>query len=292
MKPAPFRYERPRTVAEAAALLASEANAKVLAGGQSLVPLLNMRLASPDLLVDVNDIDAMKGVRKEDGHLVIGALTRHRELETDPLLKEEAPLLPEAARLIGHEAIRTRGTIGGSVVHADPAAEWPLVLHALEAELTLVSTTGRREVPIDAFFFGYMLTAIEVDELLYEIRIPGRGKREGSAITEFTRRDGDFAVVAAAARIRLDEGGRVAHARLSLGGVGPGPVRAVAVEEALRGAGDEGAVAAAAAFAGEDIEPEDDVHASGTFRRHLARVLAEDALRSAYGRALAEGRRA
>ena len=285
MKPAPFVYERPRTVREAAVLLRERQDAKVLAGGQSLVPLLNMRLASPSILVDVNDVDEMKGIRLKDGRLRIGALTRHQELERDPVIRKGAPLLAEAARLIGHEAIRTRGTIGGSVAHADPAAELPLALHVLGATVHLVSEGGERSLAVEDFFQGLMLTAMEAEEVLVDITVPVKAPREGTAIREFARREGDFAVVAAAVRMRLGEDGDIVEARVSLGGVGPGPVRAHAMEAALLGLRDEASVLRRAALVREEIDPEDDVHASRAFRTHLASTLTEDAARSAFAAA-------
>lgn len=289
MKPPVFDYKKARSEAEALDLLKENEDAKVLAGGQSLIPLLNMRLARPTLLVDVMGLTALSGVADDGETLRIGALTRHKDLERDPVIASRMPFLAEAATLIGHEAIRTRGTLGGSVVHADPAAEFPLVLHTLGAELHLVKSGSERWVPVEDFFYGFMMTAILPDELLEEVRFPARQPGDGFAIREFARRSGDFALAAAACHIHWGPGGRPDSVRLSLGGVGPGPVRAQTAEEAILAGAGEGDLVEVSRLIHKEIDPGDDVHATRAFRAHLAHTLAADALKAAWSQARQSG---
>jgi CO/xanthine dehydrogenase FAD-binding subunit len=274
VKPAPFAYDDPGSLAEALDLLARHGDeAKVLAGGQSLVPLMNFRLARPERLVDVNRIDELAFLREEDGALRIGALTRTVELERSPLVAGQWPLLAEAARLVGHTAIRTRGTVGGSVAHADPAAELPAALTALGAVFRARSARGPRDVDAQDFFFTHLTTVLEPDELLVEIVVPPLAPGSGTAIVEHTRVHGDFALGGAA--VVLGESPSVV-----LLAAGPTPVRAVAVEEAL----------VAGAGAGEAAELADeavDVVAEADFRRALAVELTRRALTVAAERAAA-----
>lgn len=286
MKPARFEYVRPQTLDEALSALASHADAKPLAGGQSLVPLLNLRMTRPAMLVDLNRIRELTGIRREGDHLVIGAMTRHRDLERSSLAVEACPLLAETARHIGHVAIRNRGTVGGSVAHADPAAEWPVALLALGAELVVAGPGRRRTVAARDFFVSYFTTVLAPDELLVEIRVPCHGRQgAGWAFAEVARRSGDFALVCCAATLQLDRDGRCAAASLALGGVGATPVLARSTASLLgrRLSGSEIA-AVARAVAGE-MEPETDLHASAAHRRGLAEHLAAETLSAALRRA-------
>ena len=291
MKPARFRYFAPRTVDEAVNLLAEHSDggdgARVLAGGQSLVPLMNMRLAHPGVLVDINEIGDLAYVRPWDGGLAIGPLTRDAAIERDATVAQRLPLLQEAAHYVGHPAIRNRSTVGGSISHADPAAELPAVMVALNAEFEVRNRKGSRVLSAQDFFKGYLQTSMEDGDLLAEIRVPGLPSRSGSAFVEFARREGDFALAGIAAVVALDEDGTIADARLGLCSVGPAPVRAHAAEAVLKGQhpGAELWAAAAAAVASALNDPPSDIHGSADYRRHLARVLTEQALATAAGRA-------
>jgi aerobic carbon-monoxide dehydrogenase medium subunit len=287
MKPPTFRYLAPRSVDEATEQLGQHGDeAKVLAGGQSLVPLMNLRLAAPGVLVDVNRIADLAYVRPWDGGVAIGALTRQHAAERSEEIRGRLPIVAEACRLIGHAPIRHRGTIGGNLAHADPVSELPALMLALEAELTAASRQGARTVPADRFFVDALTTALRPDELLTEVRLPGLPPRTGGAFLEVARRQGDYALVGAAALITLDEAGRCARARLALCGVGSTPIRAGEAEQRLVGelpggaALDEAAERAAAA-----TDPPSDVHATARFRRRLARVITRQAIELAARRA-------
>ena len=274
----PFEYAAPDTLQEALPLLHEHgAEAKVLAGGQSLVPLLNYRLARPRLVVDITGLPLAR-VHAEDGWLRLGALVRHHELEELTEIARACPLLPEVARLIGNVRVRSLGTVGGSLAHADPAAELPMAMVALDARLTLASASGRRTVAARDFFTGYLSTALGADELLTEIEVPvTRGM--GWAVEEFARRAGDFAVVAVAAGVSLDRRGRVDDARLAFAGVADRPIRAMAAEDALRGLEPSAdRLARVADIARHGLDPQSDAFASGGYRRLLAGVLARRAL--------------
>jgi len=282
----PLEYAAPETLADALALLAAHGpDAKILAGGQSLVPLLNYRLARPRLIVDINGLP-LASVHADDGWLRLGALTRHHELEESPEITRRCPLLGEAARLVGNVRVRSLGTLGGSLAHADPAAELPMAMVALDAHLTLASSSGRRRVPAREFFRGYLTTALAPDELLTEIAVPVV-PGAGWAIEEFSRRPGDFAIVAVAALVTLDRRSRVEDARLAFAGVGDRPVRVPAAEDALRGGEPADARwAQAAAIARDGLAPPSDAFVSGAYRRLLAGVLCRRALGRAVARAL------
>jgi carbon-monoxide dehydrogenase medium subunit len=285
MKPAKFDYHAPRSVDEAVALLARYGgDAKPLAGGQSLVPLLNFRLARPAALIDLNRIPALMGIREVDGHVVFGAMTRQRAVEFSPVVARTLPLLAEATRWVGHLPIRSRGTIGGSIAHADPSAEYPAVLAALDGTVIARGQKGERELTSAALFETYLTTTLAPDELLTEVRLPAMPAGAGWAFEEFARRHGDFAIVGVAAAL-WREGGRWT-ARLATAGTGPVPVRLREAEEIIARAGlGDAAVAAAAARAAELVQPDGDLHASADYRRNLTRVLTERALRKAIGRA-------
>ena len=287
MKPPPFEYEAPRNTDEAVAVLAQHGDrAKVLAGGQSLVPLLNFRLAQPEVLVDVNRVAELAYVRPANGGLAIGALTRQHVLERDEAIRARLPIVAEASRLIGHLPIRHRGTVGGSLAHADPASELPAVMVALEAELTLSRKGSRRTVAADQFFTGIFSTALEPEELLTDIRVPGVPPKTGSAFLEIARRAGDFALVGVAALVTLDDGGRVTRARLALCGAGPTPIRAREAENLLTGERPDGrALDDAIEKMAAATDPPGDIHASAGFRKKLARHVGRQAIELAVRRA-------
>jgi carbon-monoxide dehydrogenase medium subunit len=278
LKPAPFEYQAPATLDAALDLLARRGgDAKILAGGQSLIPVMNFRLAEPALLVDINKIPELDFVRRgEDGTLRIGALARHRRLERDPLVAAAAPLLHEAVPHIAHPQIRNRGTFGGSLAHADPAAELPAVALALDARLRLRRAGGDRWVEARDFFAGLFTTAL-----------PPLPARTGWAFLEIARRHGDYAQAGIAARVTLDESGRCREARLVYLSAGGGPVDARQAAGLLAGEEVTGAAIEAAAekASRDEIDPPTDVHATPDFKRHLARVLTRRALRRAAERA-------
>jgi carbon-monoxide dehydrogenase medium subunit len=293
MKPAPFRYARARSLAEAIALLAvSPGEHKLLAGGQSLVPMLNMRLVRPAVLVDVNGLGELTGITPTaDGGLRIGALTRHAELAASRAVRERAPLLAAAARHVGHAAIRNQGTLGGSLAHADPAAELPAALLALDARVHVTGPRGAREVAADAFFRGLLTTALEPDEILTAIEVPAQPP--GWGFVEIARRPGDFALAGVAAVVHgahpltlpSPPRGGEGEVRLVGFGVGDRPLRLVGAECVLAGAPLDAATAArAGGAAGPDCDPPSDVHGSAEYRRHLATVLTERALLQALAR--------
>jgi len=289
MKPAPFEYQAPDSLEAALDVLARHGgDAKVLAGGQSLIPVLNFRLAQPALLVDLNKLAELSFIRRgEDGGLRIGAMTRHRSLERDPLVREAAPLLAETVPWIAHPQIRNRGTAGGSLAHADPAAELPAIAVALRARFLLRKAGGERWVTAADFFQGLFTTALEPEELLVEIALPPMPERTGWSFQEIARRHGDYATVGIAAQVTLEEDGRCREARLVYLSVGQTPVEARAAAALLAGTdlGPEAVRAAAETASREEMNPTGDVHATPEFKRHLARVLTGRALRSAAERA-------
>jgi CO/xanthine dehydrogenase FAD-binding subunit len=289
MKPPVFAFVAPRSLPEALALVARHGeDGKVLAGGQSLLPVLNFRLNQPSVLVDLNRVAALEHVTPAaGGGLRMGALTRQRELERHPLVAERTPLLAEAVHHIAHPQIRNRGTVGGSLAHADPAAELPALAVALGARLRLQRHGGaERWVDADDFYTGLFGTLLEPDELLTEIEWPAPAAHSGWAFEEAARRRGDYAQVGVAAGVRLDEAGRCAEARLVYLSVASRPFVARGAAALLAGAelGDE-AIGAAASAAAAEIEPGSDVHASADFKRHLADRLTRRALRRAAQRA-------
>jgi len=285
VKPPPFEYVAPRSLDEVLACLAAAGgDAKLLAGGQSLVPMLNMRLTRPAVLVDLGRVAGLDYVRESDGHVAIGALTRQRAAEQSPAVRRHAPLLAEALPFIGHPTIRNRGTIGGSLAHADPAAELPAVAAGLDADLVVASARGRRTVKADGFFVSYLTTSLAADEVLVELRLPRPSPTTRVAFTELSRRHGDFALVGVAAALDVDDAGTCRGARLALCGVGPGPVRARAAERILTGqALSDAVVTEAAHAAAQEIDPHTDIHATAHYRRRLAAALVEDAVRAALG---------
>jgi CO/xanthine dehydrogenase FAD-binding subunit len=283
MKPAPFRYWDPATLDEALDFLAEHGDeSNLLAGGQSLVPLLNMRLVQPEYVVDLARLSELDDVHLDGDVLSVGALVRHDTLMSDPLVAEHCPLLARAVPHIGHTAIRYRGTAGGSVAHADPAAELPAVAAALDADVVLRSRSGTRSVPAREFFVTHLTTCIEPGEMLTELRFPTRpADGAGSAVLELTRRHGDFALVGVAGELRLD-GGRIGSARLCAFGVDEVPRRLFEAERLLEG-GEPSAelLADAGARASQGLEPPSDMHASSSYRRDMAGVLTRRLLAAA-----------
>jgi carbon-monoxide dehydrogenase medium subunit len=274
-------------VEEAIDLLAEHGDeAKVLAGGQSLIPLLSLRLARPAYVVDINHVDDLGAIGNGTG-LTLGALVRHRTLERSHLVRATNPLVAAAARCIGHAAIRTRGTIGGSLAHADPAAELPAVLLALDGEIEVRSTRGTRTVLASDLFQGRLMTSLEPDELLTTVRIPALSPRRGWSFLEFSRRSRDIAIVGVAATVRLGADGQIDEARLAFAGVDSTPRRSTDVESMLAGTAPSAELWSAAAHdAAAALEPMGDVHGSAGYRRHLAATLARRALEDAHRRAL------
>jgi carbon-monoxide dehydrogenase medium subunit len=273
MKPPPLSYIRPRTLEDAVqALQDAGEDARPLAGGQSLVPMLNFRLARPSVLVDVAGLPELQEIRPENGTLVVGASVRQRTAELSPVVRELCPILPEALGHVGHLQIRTRGTVGGSIAHADPAAELPAVALALDAELTCAGPAGERTIPASEFFFGPYWSALEPGEILTAVRFPLAHGAHARCI-EIARRSGDFAVAGLAGVVELD-GGTVTRASLAAFGVGAVPERLAQAEQALAGQRlDADVVAAAASAAAGEIDPSDDGHGDADYRRHALSAL-------------------
>ncbi|AEA24764.1 Carbon-monoxide dehydrogenase (acceptor) [Pseudonocardia dioxanivorans CB1190] len=287
MKPPVFDYVSPATLEEAIQALSApdDGDVKVLAGGQSLVPLLNLRLSQPGLIVDINGLDELTGITEEAGYLTVGALVRQREAELSDVVRTACPLLHEAIPLIGHTAIRNRGTVGGSIAHADPAAELPTVAACLDAELVARGPGGERTIPAADFFTGFFTTALAEDEILTAVRVRSVGPATGAAYEEVARRHGDFAMAGVAAQVRLD-GDTVAEARIAISGVDLAPVRATKAEAALAGRTvDDSILDEAADAAVADLSPSSDLHGSAAYRKHVAGVLIRKAVAAAAARA-------
>jgi carbon-monoxide dehydrogenase medium subunit len=289
MKPAPFKYYAPATVDEALARLAEHGwDAKVLAGGQSLIPMMNFRLAQPAVLVDLNNVAELFYIRpSRDGGLLVGAMTRQRQVEHDPLVAERAPMIHAALPKVAYPQVRSRGTFGGSIAHADPSAELVAASVALNGKFRLRSRRGERWVPADEFFVGLFTTVLDPDELLVEVALPPLPPRSGWAFLEVARRHHDFALVGVAAVASLDGGGRCEEARLVFFSVGDGPVEARQAAGVLQGREPTAeAIGEAAETAGEaDVDPNSDINASAAYRRHLVKVLGQRALTEAFERA-------
>ena len=289
MKPAPFDYYAPTDIDEALDILTAHGDdAKLLAGGQSLMPMMNMRLATPQVVVDINRIPELSGIAQApDGGLTLGAMTRQRTIERSSDIRQHCPVMADALPLLGHFQIRNRGTIGGSVVHADPAAELPAVLMALEAELVLRNAERQRVVPVDEFFVTFLTTATEPDELLTEIRLPAWSPAWGWNIQEVSRRQGDFALVGSVAMLQIDDAEICRAARLVLFGVGDTPVRVADAEASMIGQRlDDARLQAVAEIVTEALDPEGDIHASATYRKEVGGVMARRTLQQARLRAL------
>lgn len=288
MKPASFEYFDPRTVAEAVELLKNneDADAKILAGGQSLMPLLNMRMARPSVLIDFGRISELNYIREENGGFAIGAMTPKRAIEEHAGIKRDQPLLYTSTFFVGHPQIRNRGTVGGSIAQADPAAEYPAVAVALGAKMKIIGASGTRVVEAEDFFVTYLTTAIEPTEILTEVFVPKLSAGTGWSFLEVARRHGDFAMAGVAVTLTLRDG-KCADSRVVLFGIGATPLRARAVEDAIRGeTAREDLFAQVAPKATENIdEPMSDVHASAEYRKHLAQVLTRRGLCEAAARA-------
>ena len=283
MKPPRFAYHDPETVPEIVGLLKSLPNARVLAGGQSLMPMLNMRLALPDHVIDLNRVKELSYLRSRGDVLEIGAMTRQREIEFSDKVRERCPLMHEAIVQVGHRQTRTRGTLGGSLCQLDPSAELVAVAAALDATVTVAGPKGAREIAFADFPKTYMTPAIAADELVTGVSFPLWPKSHGYAFVEFARRHGDFAIVSAA--VLLEEaGGKIARVSLTLGGMGPAPVRMKEVERALVGEKASDAVFREACEACRKVEAMQDVHAPASYRQHLAAVLSRRALEKAHAR--------
>jgi carbon-monoxide dehydrogenase medium subunit len=271
VKPAPFAYRKARSLEEAVTLLLEHKDARLLAGGQSLIATLNMRLSAPTLLIDINGIKGLDRIELKDGMIEIGALVRHAQAERSDIIAKHAPLIARAMPFIAHPAIRNRGTFGGSLVYADPAAELPACLLALDGELDVVGAKGKRTIKASDFFKGLFETALAPDEILTAIRIPVANSDTRPGFAELARRHGDYAIVglAASARLHSDE---LRDIRLAYFGVGDKPIRAIKVEAALSGGAiDEKRIDEA--FAALDLEPLDDVQATSAVKKHLAGIL-------------------
>jgi carbon-monoxide dehydrogenase medium subunit len=288
MKPAPFDYYDPRSVEEAVSLLREHGeDAKILAGGQSLMPLLSVRMARPEALIDLSKVAGLDYVRETEDVLAIGAMTSKRAVERSGLVERRQPLLHAATLWIAHPQIRNRGTVGGSMAHADPAAEYPAVALVLDAELRALGPDGERTIKAGDFFVSYLTTALEPAEVLTEVRFPVLADGTGWAFQEVSRRHGDFAMAGVAVTLSAESAGRCREARIVLFGVGPTPIRAHGAEQMLVGeALGHALLEPAGRKASEDLdEPLSDVHASAEFRRHLAEVLTRRALAEAMARA-------
>jgi len=288
MKPAQFEYHVPDTLEGALALMSQHADeAKILAGGQSLVPAMNFRIVQPGVLIDLNRVPELGYIREEGTVLRIGSMTRERQLEFDSLIAKNTPLLHEATPFIAHPQIRNRGTIGGSIVNADPAAELPVLMIALGARLRAKKSSGDRWIDANDFFVGMFTTALEPDEILVEIELPFMPAHTGWSFIEVAPRAGDYALMGVAVLVRLDDGGKCENAKLVYLNAGDGPVDATEAAESLAGEtlDDELIESAAAHASDKEITPFGNVHTSPEFQRHLAKVLTKKALKQAIQRA-------
>ncbi len=284
MKPPPFSYHDPHTVGEVVELLGRLDNAKLLAGGQSLMPMLNMRFVLPDHVIDLNRTEGLSFIREVDGALEIGGMTRQRDLEFSDVVARRCPLMAEAIRLVGHRQTRNRGTLGGSLCHLDPSAELVSAAAALDATVLVAGPGGQREIAFADFPVAFMTPAIEPNELLTAVRFPVWPKGHGYAFIEFARRHGDFAIVSAGALLVADGAGKIQRAAVVIGGMGMVPIRAVELERALIGQLPDDQLLREACESCRKLEAIDDVHAPASYRQHLASVLSRRALEQARAR--------
>jgi carbon-monoxide dehydrogenase medium subunit len=285
MKPPPFSYHDPKTVAEVIGLLSTLDNAKLLAGGQSLMPMLNFRYVQPDHIIDLNRVEGLSYIRETADGMDVGAMTRQRDLEFSVLVERRFPLIHEAIRSIGHRQTRNRGTIGGSLCHLDPSAELVACAMTLDAVVVVEGPAGRREIAFRDFPAGYLTPAVEPTEVLTAIRFSAWPAGHGYAFEEFARRHGDFAIVSAATLLQVDGAGRITRAAITLGGMGAVPVRASGLEAALTGQSPDTQFLREACETCRSFEALDDVHAPASYRQHLATVMSRRALQKAYARA-------
>lgn len=286
MIPAPFDYQAPATLEEAVSLLANDPDgAKVLAGGHSLIPAMKLRLAQPQLLVDIARIKSLAYIREEGDQILIGATTTHYQMESSELLQRICPLLPDCARSIGDVQVRNKGTIGGSVAHSDPAGDWPAAVLALDAELVLVGPNGERIEKAEDFFVDLLTTSLMPGEILREIRIRKPAGRFGQAYQKVRHPASGFAVVGIAVQLALNDDGSCKSAGIGVTGIGMKAYRAKAVEAALANTNlDDNAIANAVAHVCDGVDPTSDLYATGEYRRHLAQVHARRAIQAAKGR--------
>jgi aerobic carbon-monoxide dehydrogenase medium subunit len=284
MKPPPFSYHDPKTVGEAVGLLGSLENAKLLAGGQSLMPMLNFRFVQPDHIIDINRVEGLSYIREAKGALEIGAMTRQRDLEFSDVVRARWPIMHEALLQVGHRQTRNRGTIGGSLCHLDPAAELVSLATGYDATVTVVGPNGQRELPFAEFPVAYMTPSIELNELVVGVRFPQWAPKHGYAFVEFSRRHGDFAITSAAVLIEGDAAGKITRASVTIGGMGTAPSRAREVETAVTGQVPAGNLFRDACESCRKLEAIDDIHAPASYRQHLAAVLSRRALEKAYAR--------
>jgi carbon-monoxide dehydrogenase medium subunit len=289
VKPPLFSYHDPRTAADVVGLLGSLDNAKLLAGGQSLMPMLNMRFVLPDHVIDLNRVDGLSYIRENNGSLEIGAMTRQRDIEFSDLVRQRCPLIHEAIAQVGHRQTRNRGTLGGSLCHLDPSAELVTVAAAVDAKVSVAGKDGTRSIDFAEFPAGYMTPAIELNELVIGASFPCWPAGHGYAFVEFSRRHGDFAIVSTAVLIEEDGNGKVTRASVTLGGIGPAPVRATEVERALIGEAMEEKRLREICESLRTLDAIEDVHAPSSYRQQLATVLPRRALLKAHQR-IVEGR--
>lgn len=281
MKPAPFTYHDPRSISDAVGLLAAHENARVLAGGQSLMPMMNFRYAMPDHLIDLNKVSELAYIRNEGNALKIGAMTRQRDIEFSSAIGKHCPLLHVALAHVGHRQTRNRGTLGGSLCHLDPSAELVNIAALMGATLHAASTRGTRDLPFADFAVAYMTSALEPDEMLAGVTFPLPEQNQGHAFVEFARRHGDFAIVACSALLRVNAQGQIADAAIALSGLSHAPARPAAIEQALLGQKPDAATFKAAAAEAEKLEAMSDAYVTSAYRQHLARILTYRALEQA-----------
>ncbi len=284
MKPPPFSYHDPRTVGDAVALLGRLDNAKLLAGGQSMMPMLNMRFVQPDHIIDLNRVDGLAYIREANGAIEIGAMTRQRDIEFSDLIRKRCPLMHEAIQHVGHRQTRNRGTIGGSLCHLDPSAELVTVAAAMDATVTVQGPNGARQIEFAAFPVAFMTPAIELNELVTAVRFPVWPDAHGYGFSEFSRRHGDFAIVSAAALLTEDSAGKITRASVTLGGIAVAPVRATEVEQALIGHAPDDKLLREACESCRKYDAIEDIHAPANYRQHLATVMSRRALEQARAR--------
>ncbi len=289
MKPPPFSYHDPRTVSDTIELLSRLENAKLLAGGQSLMPMLNMRFVLPDHIIDLNRVEGLSYIRANNGALEIGAMTRQRELEFSDVVRAQFPIMHEALLQVGHRQTRNRGTIGGSLCHLDPAAELVSLATGYDATVIVAGPNGQREVPFAEFPVAYMTPAIEANEVVTAVRFPRWSSNHAYAFVEFSRRHGDFAITSAAVLLEIDGGGKIARTSVTIGGMGTAPSRAREVEQAITGQAPSPELFRDACESCRKLEAIDDIHAPASYRQHLAAVLSRRALEKAHTR-LAQAR--
>lgn len=291
MIPAPFDYAAPKTLEEALRLVERHGDeAKVLAGGHSLLPLIKLRLAQPRYVIDIGRLKGMSYIREENGKIAIGALTTHAEIEGSNLLRSKCPLLAETAASIGDVQVRNRGTIGGSLAHADPAADYPAAILALDAEIVAASSAGTRTIPATEFFVDMLTTALRPGEILTQVRVAPLGAQTGTAYEKMHQPASGFAIVGVAARLTADKDGKISDVAVGVTGLGPKAFRATEVETALRGKkASEKTFADASHSAAQGIEPLSDLHASADYRREMAAVYARRALEKAFARSQGKG---